>query len=81
MAIVIERFYIIHIHPGEKEELSTESSQQVGNTAWLFYYITYVITIEQEQLELLLIMEMMRIGQSEKQDYSHTEKTTYQIPC
>ena len=40
-----------------------------------------VVAVEEEQLELLLIMQMMGIGQSEKEQDGHTEQTTCQTPC
>ena len=38
-----------------------------------------MMVVEEEQLKLLLKMQMMRIGQSEKEQDSHTEQTTCQI--
>ena len=61
-------------HPGKEEELCAETSQQVGDTARLPDNLPHVGAVEEEQLELLLIMQMMRIGQSEEEQDGHTEQ-------
>ena len=65
-------------YPGIEEKLRAETSEQVGNASWLPDYLPHVGVVEEEQLKLLLKMQMMRIGQSEKEQDSHTEQTTYQ---
>ena len=61
-------------HPGKKKELRAEASQQVGYATRLLNDLPHIGTIEEEKLKLLLIMQMMRIGQSEKEKNRHTEK-------
>ena len=61
-------------HPGIKEKLCAEASQQVGNATWQPDDVPHVCAIEKEKLILLLIMQMMRIGQSEEEEDGHTEK-------
>jgi len=66
-------------YPGIEEELRTETSEQVGNASGLPDYLPHIRVVEEEKLVLLLKMQMMRIGQSEKEQDSHTEQTTCQI--
>jgi hypothetical protein len=61
-------------HPGIEEELRTEPSEQVGNASRQPYNFPHIRVVEEEQLKLLLKMQMMRIGQSEKEEDSHTEQ-------
>ena len=61
-------------HPGIDEKLRAETSQQVGYTTRQLNYIPNIITVEKEKLKLFLIMQMMRIGQSEKEEDCQSEK-------
>jgi hypothetical protein len=54
-------------HPSIKEKLRAEPPQQVGHTSRQLDHIPYIGAVEEEKLKLLLIMEMVRIGQSEKE--------------
>ena len=65
-------------YPGIEEELRAETSEQVGDASGLPDYLPHVGVVEEEELVLLLIVQVMRIGQSEKEQDSHTEQTTYQ---
>jgi hypothetical protein len=67
-------------YPGIEEELRAETSEQVGNASGLQDYLPHIRAVEEEKLVLLLIVQMMRIGQSEKDEDSHTEQTTCQTP-
>ena len=60
-------------YPGIEEELRTEAPQQVGHATGMPDDLPDVVTVEEEKLVLLLIMQMMRIGQSEKEQDGHTE--------
>ena len=60
-------------YPGIEEELRTEAPQQVGHTTGMPDDLPDVVTVEEEKLVLLLIMQVMRIGQSEKEQDGHTE--------
>ena len=60
-------------YPSKKEELCAETSQQVGYATRQSDNIPHIGTIEKEKLILLLIMQMMRIDQSEKEENGHTE--------
>ena len=66
-------------YPGKKEELRAEAPKQVGYATWKTDNLPHVCAVEKEKLVLFLIMQMMRIGQSEKEEDSHAEQTTYQI--
>ena len=61
-------------YPGKKEKLCAEAAQPVGHSTELTDNFPHVGTIEEKQLVLLLIMQMVRIGQSEKEKHCHTEK-------
>jgi hypothetical protein len=65
-------------YPGIEQKLRTDASEQVGNASGLPDYLPHVGVVEEEELVLLLIVQVMRIGQSEKEQDSHTEQTTYQ---
>jgi hypothetical protein len=65
-------------YPGIEEELRTETPEQVGDASGLPDNLPHIRAIEDEKLVLLLIVQVMRIGQSEKEEDSHTEQTTYQ---
>ena len=67
-------------YPGKEEELYAEASQQVGHASGVTDNLRNVSGVEEEQLVLLLIVQMMRIGHPEKEQDGHSEKTTYQIP-
>jgi hypothetical protein len=61
-------------HPGVKEELRGEAPQQVGQSTGSVEYVQDVAIVEKEQLKLLLIVQMVWIGQPEEQQDGHTEK-------
>ena len=61
-------------HPGIEEELCAEASQQVGNAPRQLNNLPHVSAVEEEKLVLFLIMQMVRIGQSEKEEDGHVEK-------
>ena len=70
-------------HPGIEEKLRTETSEQIGNASGLPDNLPHVGVVKEEKLVLLLIVQMMRIGQSEKEEDSHTEqeRATCQTLC
>ena len=69
-----QKCYDKRSHPCKKEELGAETPQQVGDTPRLPNNLPHVCTIEEEQLVLLLVMQMMWIGQSEKEKDRYSEK-------
>ena len=60
-------------YPGIEEELRTETPEQVGDASGLPDYLPHICAVEEKKLVLLLIVQMMRIGQSEKEQDGHTE--------
>ena len=65
-------------HPCIEEELRAEASQQVCHATRLPDDLPRVGAVEEEELVLLLIMQMVRICQSEEEQDRHTEQTIYQ---
>ena len=61
-------------HPGIKEELRGEAPQQVGQSTGSVEYVQNVAIVEKEQLKLLLVVQMVWIGQPEEQQDGQSEK-------
>ena len=61
-------------HPSIQEELCAETAQQIGYATRHTDNLPHVGAIEEEELKLFLIMQMMRIDQSEKEENGHTEE-------
>jgi hypothetical protein len=61
-------------HPGIKEELRGEAPQQVGQSTGSVEYVQNVAIVEKDQLKLLLVVQMMWIGQPEEQQDGQSEK-------
>ena len=61
-------------HPGIKEELRREASQQVGDATRVADDVPHIVAVEEEQLELLLIVQVVRVRQSEEEEDRRTEE-------
>ena len=51
---------------GKEEKLCAEAPEQIGYASWQLHYFPHIVAVKKEKLKLLLIMQMLRIGQSEK---------------
>ena len=69
-----QQCYHQRANPRKQEKLGTEASQQIGYTTWLPNNLPDIAVIEEKQLILLLIMQMVRIDQSEEKENSHTKE-------